>query len=154
MVKTRQDTEINFVGDTSEHFCSRKLPSRKEVLRVFFHHKKLLKQTIRYSSTRTAEKVIAFWNEAGIPVGNKRDIIKKIERLNEKWLKLNMNSRPKAKSKAQFFKELAFKDDLEDLFDIAHVRASTSNFENSEGVEEEIEGRFCCIVYFSKIQCS
>ena len=33
-----KNSDVYLIGETKEHFCGRKLPSKKEVLQVFFHH--------------------------------------------------------------------------------------------------------------------
>ena len=65
--------------------------------------------------------VAAFWNKAGIPIQPEHHAISKLEKLNEKWIKLKKNA--KEKTETQQKNETEFVDDLDKLFHIAHLGA-------------------------------
>jgi len=63
----RNKSKIDFIG----HFCSEitgsKLPSNKQVLQVLFFHSRKEDLTVKESIHTAVEKVVVFWDKAGIP---------------------------------------------------------------------------------------
>jgi hypothetical protein len=60
--KTRQETEIWLVGQISDTLNATKLPSKREVMSLFFHYKETMKQTVRAASHSTANEVLEVWD--------------------------------------------------------------------------------------------
>jgi len=108
----------------SSCLSSTKLPSKKEMIALFFHYKLLTKLTIRESSHATARDVMLIWEKARIPVRQKKHVVDKIEGAFREWEKLKKNKENKKKrSEALKGKEDEWKLNLDQLFDIAHADA-------------------------------
>lgn len=120
---TRKDTDIWLVGQMSSTLNTTKLPSKQEVMALFFHHKETEK-TVKNASHCTAEDVVKVWAKASIPTRLKKHVVKKIEDMFKEWTKLRKNKENKAKrSEGLELKETKWQEELEDLFDIAHADA-------------------------------
>lgn len=112
------------MGQTASSLGSIKLPSRKEVLALFFYYKQEQKQTIRQSCNITSDAILEVWSKARIPTKHKPDVVNKIEYLFREWEKLKKNKENKAKrSESLERKENEWKSGLDDLFDIAHANS-------------------------------
>ena len=74
-VQTRNETEIWLIGQLSSSLPLTKLPSKNEVMALFFHYKLVAKQNIRDACHSTAEDVIHVWAQAGIPTSRKQHIV-------------------------------------------------------------------------------
>jgi len=55
---TRKDTEIWLIGQISDTLSATQLPSKKEVMSLFFHYKQVANQTVRDASHSTADDVL------------------------------------------------------------------------------------------------
>ena len=73
------------------------LPSKREVLALFFHYKQIAKQSIREALHSTANDVFEVWSKARIPVQLKKHVVPKIENIYKEWEKLKKNKENKAK---------------------------------------------------------
>ena len=120
-IKFRSKTSIWLIGSEEVEITGSKLPSNKQVLSVFFHHHKTLKKTIHKSAMVVVQMVATFWNKACIPVQPEHHAVSKLEKLREKWVKLKKNANRKTETQQQ--NETDFVDDLDNLFDIAHLDA-------------------------------
>lgn len=123
-VVTRNSTDIWLVGQISSSLNQTKLPSKREILSIFFHYKNQLNLNIRDSAHCTAADVLIVWEKANIPTRLKKHVVDKIEGLFKEWQKLKKNKENKSKrSEGLQQKEEEWKLALEDLFDIAHANA-------------------------------
>jgi len=121
---TRKETDVWLVGQLSSTLSDTKLPSKKEVMALFFHYKQDMQKTVRDASHCTAEDVLKVWAKATIPTRLKKHVVNKVEDLFREWEKLRKNKENKAKrSESLQQKEKNWKEGLEDLFDIAHADA-------------------------------
>lgn len=109
---------INLIGVPIAKINSRKLPTVKEVLSLFFYHKAILKLKIRDSTLKTACIVEDCWNNLQIPTSGSRNIVKKITGTFTKWKYLQCN-RKRKNSRAQKQKEADFEKKLQQIFDIS-----------------------------------
>lgn len=66
---TRKETEIWLIRQILDKLSATKLPSKKEVMSLFFHHKETTKQTIRDASRSTANDVLDVWVRHAFPQG-------------------------------------------------------------------------------------
>src|SRR6218665_3297894 len=66
-------------------------------------------------------RLYSFWDEARIPIQPEHRAILKFEKLYEKWVKLKKNA--KRQTNTQKEKETEFVDNLDNLFDMAHMNA-------------------------------
>ena len=108
----------------SEILSSTKLPSKKEVMALFFYYKEATKQTVREASHSTTNDVLEVWAKARIPTRLKKHVVEKVECLFHEYDKLKKNKENKAKrSESLLKKEEEWKDGLESLFDITHADA-------------------------------
>jgi len=123
-VITRNETEIWLVGQLSSSLSLTKLPSKNEVMALFFHYKLTEKQKIRGASCSTAADVMNVWAKAGIPTCRKQHVIAKIEAMFQEWKNLKKNKENKVKRSLKLQqKEGHWKKRLKHLFDIAHSNA-------------------------------
>lgn len=54
----KKDTEIWLIGQISDVLSGTKLPSKREVMSLFFHYKEVENQTVRNASHSTANDVL------------------------------------------------------------------------------------------------
>lgn len=120
-VLSRRQSVVWLIGSVAEKLTGSRLPSNREVLSVFFYNHKTLKKTIRQSSTAVVRETLVFWNKARIPTRHEKNIITKLEDLHKKWINLKKNA--SRKSYKQQDRQREFVEDLDNLFDIAHVDA-------------------------------
>lgn len=118
--KKKTDDRIYLVGCTLKEISSRKLPTNRQMLQLFFYQHQLSKNPIREKAVIVANEIIVFWKKGGIPTCRFRDIIKKIIKLHTEWKNLQKNQNRKF-SRAQIEKEKKFKQKLDRVFDIAEV---------------------------------
>ena len=97
---TRKQTEIWLVGQVSSSLPSAKLPSKREVMALFFHYKQLEKQTVRDSCHSTTNDILELWAKARIPVRLKKHVVDKVEGAFREWEKLKKNKENKKKRSA------------------------------------------------------
>jgi len=121
---TRKDTNIWLIGQISDRLSARKLPSKKEVMSLFFHYKETENQTVREASCSSANDILEVWVKARIPTRLKKHVVDKIKCLIREYALLKKNKENKAKrSDAVMNRELEWQSNLDDLFDIAHATA-------------------------------
>lgn len=121
---TRESTKIWLIGQVSPELCKTKLPTKKEVLSLFFYYKNYSKLTIKGCCISTANDVLSIWQMAAIPTQTKKRIKYKIEQMFNSWQKLKKNKENKSKrSEVLIKKEQHWATQLEGLFDIAHTNA-------------------------------
>lgn len=123
-VSTRQMTQVWLIGQMAPNLSGNKLPSKKEVMSLFFYHKNMNKTNIRDSARFTAMYVMTIWDKARIPTRLQKHVINKIEDIFNEWQKLKKNKENKAKrSEGLKEKEKNWQKNLDELFDIAHADA-------------------------------
>ncbi|GLV42908.1 hypothetical protein CBL_08545 [Carabus blaptoides fortunei] len=98
---TRKLTEIWLVGQVSSSLPSAKLPSKRDVMALFFHYKKLEKQTVRDSCHSTTNDILELWEKARIPVRLMKHVVDKVEEAFREWEKLKKNKENKKKRLAR-----------------------------------------------------
>src|SRR6218665_1015157 len=115
-IKTRSKSAIWLIGFEEDKLNGSKLPSNRQVLRVFFYRYNSLKETIHDSSRDLIREAVQFWDKARIPIQPEHRAILKLQKLHEKWVKFKKN----AKRRAETQKEKGFVEDLDNLFDMEH----------------------------------
>ncbi len=120
-ILTRSKTVLWLIGSEENTILGCKLPSNRQVLKLFFHYHQTIGFTNRQSATAVIRDVMPFWNKARIPVRQEHHSIAKLEQLHEKWMKLQKNA--SRESETQRTNETKFMDQLDNLFDIAHQDA-------------------------------
>src|SRR6218665_3325061 len=120
-IKTRSKSAIWLIGFEEDKLNGSKLPSNRQVLSIFFYRHNSLKETIHDSSRDVIREAVQFWDKARIPIQPEHRAILKLEKLYKKRVKLKKNA--KRQTNTQKEKETEFVDDLDNLFDMAHMNA-------------------------------
>jgi len=76
---TRKHTEIWLVGQLSPCLNPSKLPTKNEVMALFFYYKETEKKTVRDACHETAKYVLEVWSKANIATRLKKHVVDKIE---------------------------------------------------------------------------
>lgn len=136
-IKTRKADEkkrnIAMIGHVSHQVSGAKLPSNRQVLKVFFYNMRFVNLSAKESAALTIDAVLIFWQQARIPTRRKDKCSDKIHKMYEDWKVLNK------KKVDQMSVEMKTKHDdfivgLDDLFDIAAADA-LSTMRNEEDKE-------------------
>ena len=121
---TRSQTELWLIGQVHSTLSLTKLPSKQEVLSLFYHYKLNEHKTIAEAAQLIAVDVLTVCAKARIPAREKHHVIQKIKDLFHEYAKLRKNKANKAKrSKGLIHKEQTWAVELQNLFDVAHARA-------------------------------
>ena len=120
---TRKKTEIWLIGGTEDHFSCAKLPSRGEVLKVLFDFHIQKEHSLNDSVKETVTMILQIWERARIPTRAKNHLWDQLRRLHKEWQGLKKNIT--RKSATEEGKRDAFRDSLDNVFDIAHEQAMT-----------------------------
>ena len=121
---TRSETDLWLIGQMSDSLPSNKLPSKREVMSLFYYYKKMTKQTVHDAAHLTNNDTLDVWVKAHIPTRLKKHVVQKVEDLFKEYDKLIKNKENKAKrSETLRKKEEEWNQGLDNLFDIAHARA-------------------------------
>lgn len=125
-IKTRKAVQalhnIDLVGRTSHQITGVKLPSNRQVLQVFFHNMRFVRLDSKDSAKLAMDAVIIFWQQARIPTRYGSRCTDKVIKLYEEWKVIQKVSSDK-RTGAYKENELAFTDNLDNLFDIATADA-------------------------------
>lgn len=98
-----------------------KLPSRKQVLKMYFYGTRQRKISADKSAYLVTDTVIIFWRQAFIPTKHRGDVKNKVQSLVAEWQTLQKSSLRGGETQNR--KEDEFVAKLDDLFDIAHANA-------------------------------
>ncbi|XP_076298345.1 uncharacterized protein LOC143217693 [Lasioglossum baleicum] len=120
-MESRNHGKLFLLEHDESQIVGAKLPSIGQVLRVLFYNLRKVKLNLRSSSYLVVKEVEVLWEKAKIPFRQSHHSIEKLESLYQKWRLLQKNST--RRSQLQDNKEQQFLDQLDDLFDIAHVDA-------------------------------
>lgn len=112
---------IFLVGDVNYQITGAKLPSNRQVLAVLFFNIREVKLTVSESANLVIRECIIFWEKARIPTRAIPNCVKKLVDLHHAWRELQKNS--KKKTLVYKRREEDFQNNLNNLFDIAHVDA-------------------------------
>ena len=91
---------IFLVGFETSQISERKLPTKRQILSLFFYKHKSLNLTIRQSATEVAKDVIKIWSEFNLPTIKLFYVVGKIECLFREWKNL-LKSRKNKKTIAK-----------------------------------------------------
>ncbi|XP_050549011.1 uncharacterized protein LOC126910464 [Daktulosphaira vitifoliae] len=126
---TRTSATVWLIGKPTETFSFARLPSKEDVLRFFHFHHLEKKQTFKKSIRSTAESVLEVWEKARIPTQRIDSVERKLSKLVDEYYLLKKNRKTNLDSCRM--KELVFKGDLVDIFDIA-VKDALKIMKNEE----------------------
>lgn len=107
------------VGTAEESIGGDKLPSKRQCLRLFFHHHKTKK--VRDSAKCVVDEVVKFWGRARIKVKDHHHCVSAVISLFKQWESLKKNKKRDFPNERPQVK--AFRESLDDLFDVAHAKA-------------------------------
>lgn len=119
MPATRKDTSIYLIGSYQPQIVSSKLPSNGDALKVLFFNLREVRLDLHESAKLVIDEIFTFWNKARIPTKQGYNCITKLEKLYGTWRNLQKSSHRASNSG----KEIAFVNELNDLFDISHEKA-------------------------------
>lgn len=122
---TRQADTIFLIGVKDLEPLSRfnQLPTQRQVL-LRFHFFLQEKKSVRNASHRAVEELILVWQKAAIPIRLVKHCIDKLEKLHSEWLLLKKNKGRISQSQKK--RETLFQEQLDTVFDIAHINALTT----------------------------
>lgn len=151
-VRLRKESKIFLVGHVSNSISGSKLPSKRQVLSMYFFNVRNRGIDRKSSALIVADAVNIFWRQAAIPT-HRRDHIQ------TKTLSLVQNLRKLQKhavrgGEVQKRKEATFVDELDDLFDIARDDAleTIANPEDAEFLKmQRRKGRPGCMASIDKV---
>lgn len=106
-----------------EDFLGARLPSKEQVLLVFIHHHKEIKETLSEAAKSTSTKLQVIWKRANIPVKTEENIRAGIQKLYKEYQSLGKDK--SRNSEAANRKRQEWKSDLDKLFDIASQNVMT-----------------------------
>lgn len=121
--KLNNREEIYLIGPAVENIHFTRLPTKQDVLQLFFYQHNASQGTVREKAQKVAEKIIESWNRAKIPICRFQDIIDKITRLHTEWKRVKKNHLRK-NSIRQRCKEDEFKTNISKLFNIIKPKAT------------------------------
>lgn len=121
-LRSRDTTSnIYLLGPIDINIRGAKLPSIGQALRVFFYALHIMQLDSRESARLVVREVMLFWDKARIPTRKECHCIDQLIDIYNNWSAIR-----KSKSRRnglQERREKEFRDNLDDLFDIAHVNA-------------------------------
>lgn len=116
-------SSIFLIGAAKHEITGSKLPSKGDVLKLFFYNLRYRKLEIAGSATLVTDEVVLFWKKARIPTQAHDKIRKKVIRLYEEWRALQKHKT--RNSALDRTRENDFVDSLPNLFDVALNNALT-----------------------------
>ena len=123
-----------------------KVPSNKQALGYFLYLHREKNFAIRKAANLAIKKIFVFWQRASIPVKQKQNAITKLEKYFQKWQSLQKHKLRDSDNQRQQVE--AFKECLDNLFDVAHAQAlhMITNEEDKKFLLAQREkGRRCCM---------
>src|SRR5215469_790562 len=113
--------ELFLLGSMKTQITGSKLPSRGDVLRVLFYNMRKVNLKLNESASLVIDECLVFWRKTRIPTHDRSYCVKKCKMLCEVLRGLEKHrNRNSIKSKQD---EKDFQDSIDDLFDIAHLKA-------------------------------
>lgn len=106
---------IFLIGNIDTQMYGNKLPCKGQVLKVLFFNLRQLKLTIREAAILIAKEIMIFWEKARLPIKKIYRCADMVESLYGEWRNLQKNAGQPFNAQ----KELEFKSELQNLFDIS-----------------------------------
>lgn len=136
MASKKKQKCIYLIGPEIKEIKGRKLPTKLQALKLFFHKHNQENLIVHKSAVMTVIEIEKMWQQAEIPVIKTQNSTNKLLKLHQTWKSLQKNC--KKKTDTQRAKESKFKKDLDQLFDIARrdalagLTSSTQEFLTSQ----------------------
>lgn len=150
----RSHTGLFLIGQPCSNISGAKLPSRQQVLRMYFYGTGERKISADESGYLVTDTVMVFWRQAFIPTKHRGDVKKKVHSLVAEWLAIQKNTLRGGETQRK--REAEFIAKLDDLFDIAHanVLEMVTNPEDMAFLQLQREkGRQGCMTGVDMILC-
>ncbi|XP_050526437.1 uncharacterized protein LOC126897076 [Daktulosphaira vitifoliae] len=113
--------QVYLVGAMNYQITGSKLPSVKNVLSVLYYNLRFVKLNLHESAALAVDGCLIYWKKARIPTQDPANIIRKLKKFYDELRNLEKN---KTRTSDLYKKrEQNFVDQIEELFDIAHVNA-------------------------------
>lgn len=126
---TRSSDQLRFVesiGHVSHLISGAKLPSNRQILKVFFYNMRFVHfgrhNCSKQSAQLAVDAAIIFWQQARIPTRDKYKCQAKLVKLYDVWKNVHKESANKRSDRSKLNVN-NFKETLDDLFDIACANA-------------------------------
>lgn len=144
---TRTKSEIYLIGPQKHQIMGAKLPSKRQVLSVYFYNTR----TVKLSQVDSLEilyfEIRVFWEKARIPISKKQYVILKIQSLVDDYR--GVQKTPSArKNPNELTHQREFVEKLDDLFDIV----ASDALQKLKGIDREFlisqrkKGRVGCLL--------
>lgn len=130
------DCDVFLVGKCEKEISGAKLPSKRQVLQVLFHHIRIENMNLNPSARLVAHEVLEYWKKARVPTITAENCVKKLKKLYDEWRDVQRNKRYQQRADK-------FKDELDMLFDVARLDALQimTNAEDKELLLKQREPR-------------
>ena len=120
-LRSSKKDNIYLIGNVCHQITGSKLPLNRQVLTVLFYNIREVKLTKRESANLVIRECVVFWEKARIPTKHFCDCVKTLIKLHELWRDLQKIAK---RSQAVYEgRRETFKNNLDNLFDIAHENA-------------------------------
>lgn len=119
--KKRKSDEIYLIGHPLREIHSRKLPTNRQTMQLFFHKHRSSNTSIRHRATEVAKEIMVFWHRGDIPTSRVDDVTNKVVKMHSEWKNLQRN-RLRKSSPTQQQKEFEFGEKMDSIFDIGGSR--------------------------------
>jgi len=86
---------IFLVGVMKNQITGSKLPSKRDILSVFFYNMRTVKPTLHDSTSLVFDECQFFWIKARIPIQDRSHCVTKIKKLYDEWRHLDKNKNRK-----------------------------------------------------------
>lgn len=115
------DIDIFLIGSIAINITGAKLPSREQVLKVFFYNNRVVNMNPRDSARLAVREAAIFWEKAKIPMKQEHRCVDTLMDLYKRWENIRKSCNRRNEKQDEI--EKCFKDELDELFDIAHGNA-------------------------------
>lgn len=121
----KSDPEHCLLGEPISQLSTARLPRCLDVLQLLQFHHITEERTLLESYKMACDAVISIWMRARIPTERVDSYVRKLSQLYQKYLALKVHRTRQRESDRM--KEVMFKSDLQELFDIATKNVLTGN---------------------------
>lgn len=112
---------IYLINSVKNQITGSKLPSKKDCLSVLFYNMRFVKLNLNESISLVIDECLIYWKKARLPTHDPSYCSKKLKKLYDFWRTLEKNKSRNSDLHKQ--RRQDFINELNDLFDIAHVNA-------------------------------
>lgn len=146
------DINIKLVGTVAFQIIGNKLPSKRQVLQLFFYHMRYRHLSAKDSARLVVREVLMFWEKAYIPTPVEHQCIPKLLKLYNLWQNINKTAKKEYEKHSR--EKQNFLDTLDDLFDVAHqdpLQMMTIQEDKDFLIAQRQKGRVGCMLGIDSI---